>query len=236
MKRLKHHFTIGKASEVTGPQVDCWLFDPPYNVGFRYNAVRDDLAWSDYEALIGQACANMAAHTDEGHLWMVNYPVQSARLLPVIEAQGWTLHQWLTWTYPSNVGHSKARFTKASRSILWFTRGDPFINVRATTQPFKNPNDRRIKALIASGREGTAHYDHWPINLRKNVSKGYRGWANQLPVELVSRIVQTSTQRGGVVGDLMAGSGTLLEVAGPLGRRVWMNDIDPEALTHWENL
>ena len=35
---------------------------------------------------------------------------------------------------------------------------------------------------------------------------------------------------------IMAGSGTLLEVAGPLERYVWMNDIDPIALKKWETL
>lgn len=236
MIESRNHFTIGDASQVNGPEVNCWIFDPPYNIGYKYGAVRDDLEWSEYEALIRESVKNMAKHTKEGHLWMINYAVQSARLLEVIEAEGWVLHQWLTWTYPTNVGHSESRFTKASRAILWFTKGTPYFDVRATIQPYKNPNDRRIKQKMAEGNMGTAHYDHWMINLRKNDSKGYRSWFNQLPIDLVSRIIQTCTQKGDVVGDLMAGSGTTLEVAGPLLRGVWLNDLDENAMEHWQTL
>ena len=217
--------------------VKTWIFDPPYNIGFKYNSnVNDSLSWVDYYSLIQESVANMFNHTDEGHLFMVNYPEQSARLLPIIESTGWIFKQWITWVYPSNVGHSKRQFTKASRVITWFVKGEPEYNIRATVQPFKNPNDKRIKERIANGQKGVAHYDWWNINMRKNVSKGYAGWANQLPLELVERIILSTTKEGEYVGDLMAGAGTTLEACNKLNRLCWLNDIDERALEIWEKL
>ena len=221
----------------TGLDVNCWIFDPPYNIGFNYNSsVKDNLSLMDYFSLIEESVTNMFNHTNEGHLFMINYPEQSARLLPIIESTGWGFKQWISWVYPSNVGHSKKQFTKASRVITWFVKGEPEYNIRATLQPFKNPNDKRIKERIANGQKGVAHYDWWEINIRKNVSKGHAGWANQLPRELVERIILTSTKKGDMVGDLMAGAGTTLEVAVPLERKCWINDIDPRSKAIWNNL
>ena len=232
--------TIDDARSVTlEPKliIKSWIFDPPYNIGFKYNSnVNDSLSLTDYSSLIQESVANMFNHTDEGHLFMINYPEQTARLLPIIESTGWEFKQWITWVYPSNVGHSKKRFTRGSRVMSWFVKGEPEYDIRATIQPFKNPNDKRIKERIANGQKGVAHYDWWKINMRKNVSKGYAGWANQLPLELVERIILTSTKEGEYVGDLMAGAGTTLEACNKLNRLCWLNDIDERALSIWEGI
>ena len=37
----------------TGLDVNCWIFDPPYNIGFNYNSsVKDNLSLMDYFSLI----------------------------------------------------------------------------------------------------------------------------------------------------------------------------------------
>lgn len=219
------------------PPVKCWIFDPPYNIGYNYGSkVNDSLSWNDYSSMIQKSVNNMYLKTEEGHLFMINYPIQTSRLLHVIESAGWNLKQWITWVYPSNVGHSKKKFTTASRVITWFVKGDPDYNIRATLQPFKNPNDKRIKERISNGQSGVAHYDWWHINMRKNVSKGYAGWANQLPLELVERIILTATNDNDLVGDIMAGGGTTLEACIKLNRYCWMNDIDERALDIWREI
>lgn len=229
--------TTSGVLEQSIPPVKCWVFDPPYNIGYKYGSkVNDSLSWNDYSSMIQKSVNNMYLNTEEGHLFMINYPIQTSRLLHVIESTGWNLKQWITWVYPSNVGHSKKKFTTASRVITWFVKGNPDYNIRATLQPFKNPNDKRIKERIANGQRGVAHYDWWHINMRKNVSKGYAGWANQLPLELVERIILTTTNDNDLVGDMMAGGGTTLEACIKLNRYCWMNDIDERALDIWREI
>ena len=177
-------FTIGNATKITTLErdVNLWIFDPPYNIGYRYKKVGDSLPWNEYEDLISKSCLNMLKHSHHNaSLVMINYPSQSARLLPIIEDSGWTLHQMIAWVYPSNIGMSKKKFTTASRAVLWFVKGEPKTYIDRVLQPYKNPNDKRIKERIANGSKGVHLYDWWNINLRKNTSKGFVGWYNQLP-------------------------------------------------------
>ena len=237
MSRL---FSIADALslKVTPPRVRTWLFDPPYNIGYHYGGkVSDRRSASDYEEWIGSNAVVMAELSeDDAHLFLVIYPDTAYRLIEPIQKAGWRLNQWLTWVYPSNIGHSKKRFTRASRAVIWFTRGEPETFMRSVQQPYRNPTDRRIKQHIANGRTGVNLYDYWEINLRKNVSKGYAGWFNQLPFELVNRIVLTTTKEDEWVGDLMAGGGTLHEVGITCDRHAFLNDIDERALEIWEGI
>ena len=213
-----------------------WVFDPPYNIGYDYGGVITDRSKS-YESDIRSIAVNMRLHSKyHANMFLVIYPTIAARLLPVIESAGWTLKQWITWVYPSNIGMSNSRCTTASRAILWFTYGEPDTYMKAVQQPYKNPNDKRIRERIANGSKGVNFYDWWEINLRKNVSKGFKGYFNQLPVELVRRMILLTTEEGEWVGDLTAGAGTTLEVAKEIGRSCWLNDINTECLEIWRGI
>ena len=117
--------------------------------------------------------------------------------------------------------------------MIWFTKGEPLVNIKAVKGEYKNPNDKRIKERIAKGH-APALMDWWSINLRKNTSKGHRSYANQLPYELVKRCILTTSNEGDIIGDCMAGSGTTLEVSKDFNRGTWLNDINPNSLELWE--
>jgi len=217
--------------------VKMWLFDPPYNIGFKYDAIKDNKSKNEYEDFIFKTCKNMLSRScDNSSMFFVNYPEIAARLLHIIESSGWVLHQWITWVYPSNIGVSKYKFTRASRAVLWFTKGKPDINMKGVQQPYKNPNDKRVKELIENGSKGVNLYDYWEVNLRKNVSKGFKGYSNQLPVELIKRMILTTTHENDVVADLNAGAGSLYEVSKEYNRGCHLMDINPLCLKIWEGI
>lgn len=232
-------FHIGQSIEnmqLRKPDVQTWIFDPPYNVGFKYDNVKDNLPLEQYQVQMQQTARTMFEHTREGgSMFLIHYTIPAARLIPLFEQVGWIMHQWITWVYPHNMGMSKQRFTHGSRAVLWFSKGKPYVDIKAVPGVFKNPNDKRIKQRIAQGH-APALMDWWEINLRKNTSPGHRGYANQLPIELVKRCILTTTREGDLVGDCMAGSGTTLEVASQHGRYSWLNDINPNCLELWEGL
>jgi DNA modification methylase len=234
-----NQFEIGDLTDATpNNKITTWLFDPPYNINFKYSSkVKDNLTPDQYRKFILNACNKMFDNSkDNASLFIVHRAEIISRYLSEIESTGWELNQWITWVYNTNTGHSKSRFTRASRVVLWFVKGDPEVNNKAVIQPYKNPNDKRIKELISKGRKGVALYDWWNINLRKNVSKGFANWFNQLPYELVRRVVLTSSKEGDFIGDLTAGAGTLLEVGINCNRNVYLNDIDGDALPLWRGL
>jgi DNA modification methylase len=238
--RLPHVFNTGSSLDniktIENP-VQTWIFDPPYNIGFEYAAgVDDNMTERQYERFIEENCRLMFEKTKEGgSMFLIHFMIPTARLLPIIERSGWDVHQWITWFYPHNMGMSKQRFTHGSRAVLWFSKGKPKVNIKAVHGQYKNPNDKRIKKRMAEGHF-PALMDWWDINLRKNVSKGHRGYANQLPYELVKRCILTTTDPEDIVGDCMAGSGTTLEVAKDFNRYVWLNDLNPAGVEMWEGL
>ena len=233
-------FTLGSADFVFDSKrwMRTWIFDPPYNIGFRYSSgTNDRMSVEDYHSFIEGSVKNMRVFSKkDANLFLVIYPEAAARLLPVIERSGWKLKQWLSWVYPSNIGMSHNKATTAHRAILWFTIGIPPSYMKSVQQPYRNPKDKRIQKRIAEGAAGVNLYDWWEVNLRKNVSKGFKGYYNQLPTEIVRRMILLTTEEGEWVGDLTAGAGTTWEVAKPLNRNCWLNDTNEECLAIWEGI
>lgn len=219
-------------------KVKTWVFDPPYNVNFKYGAkVKDNKSLEEYKDFIFKAAQNMFNNSQENaNMFHINYPEQASRTLEDLERAGWKFKQWISWVYPSNMGMSKNKCTTAHRAVLWMVKGDPKPNMKAILQPFKNPNDKRIKKRIAEGHEGTHLYSWWNVNMRKNVSRGYKGWFNQLPYELIRRMILLTTNEGDVVGDLMAGGCSTYEVAKDLNRASLCFDIDEKSKIMWDDV
>ena len=207
-------------------EVNTWIVDPPYNIGFDYGENFKD-SFTDYPSFIHDISKGMYEKTtDEGSFFFIHYPEDCARLLKVIEKAGWVLHQWISWVYPSNIGMSKKRFTTASRAVLWFSKGIPKFKHHVKGE-YKNPTDARIKERIKQGHAPPL-YDWWHINMCKNVSKDYAGYFNQIPYELLKRLILNTTEEGDTVGDCCAGSGSVLLAALKLKRNSIGFDINPE--------
>jgi DNA modification methylase len=83
-------------------------------------------------------------------------------------------------------------------------------------QPYRNPDDARIKKLTANGSEGAALADWWEIELVRNVSSEKVDYPCQTPLEVMRRII-TITPHARIV-DPFAGVGSTLHAAKALGR------------------
>jgi DNA modification methylase len=216
--------------------VQTWIVDPPYNIGFNYHSdFSDKMTKQDYSDLHYDFLELAHDSSKDGaSFFLINYPEIIAEYYHTILESSWNVHQWITWVYPSNIGMSKNKFTRASRTVLWLTKGKPFIDIKAVQQPYKNPNDKRVKKMIENGSTGTNLYDWQEINLCKNVSKDKNDYVNQIPQELLNRLILTTSQKGDLIADLMCGSGSTVVAADKLGRNGWGCDINPNLLPIWE--
>ena len=177
---------------------------------------------------IADACYEAA--DDDAHLFMIHYPQDFAKMWPRLTKK-WKFHQWITWAYPANFGHSTKKWTNASRTVLWLVKGDPEFYGERVVQPYRNPTDRRIKKLIhEEGQIGTHLYNWWVVNLCKNVSKDKREYSNQIPEELLERIILSTTNTGDLVADPFSGTFSTSRTAMRLGRRAWGCDLNPEVI------
>ncbi len=218
-----HHLdAIEGLRKLQAGSVQLVFTDPPYNIGVEYGDVREDsMSREEYRDFCWRWLSECErALCDGGSLYVMQYPEVCAEWVPMLEKLNLTLRRWLTWVYPSNVGQSQRNWTRASRAVLFATKGDDYtFNPYADPQPFRNPDDARIRELIESGRDGVTPYDWWEFNLVKNVSSEKTKWENQLPLALVERIVKTSSNANDIVLDPFMGSGTTAEAATKNGRR-----------------
>lgn len=192
--------------EIGYPQNSLTITDPPYNQKYHYSTFKDNLKENEYLDLLSaiqKPCV------------IIHYPEETINLLPKVFGK---CEQVVTWVYNSNTG-------KQSRLISWWGCRPDF---RKVIQPYKNPNDKRIKQRIADGKLGGKLYDWWEINQVKNVSKEKTRHPCQIPEELISRIILTTAIPGSLIVDPFAGSGTTLKVANDLGFDALGYEIDKE--------
>lgn len=168
--------------------------DPPYNIGMSYDGFRDNLSAEDYAELIRLTCRRpcVIIHYVEG-------------ICSISSMFGASPDRVVAWVYQTNM-------TRNWRAIAWWGCKPDFARL---TQPYKNPNDKRIQRRIASGSKGARLYDWWNVNLVKNVSRDKTEHPCQIPVEVIRRILKITDCR--FVIDPFCGSGTTLLAARRLG-------------------
>jgi len=171
------------------------ITDPPYNQGYAYNQYKDRMSEPEYIELLSKIPVPCV---------IIHYPEETINLLP--KALNVKCEQVVSWVYNSNTG-------KQHRLISWWGCKPDFRKIR---QPYKNLNDKRIKARIAAGKTGAKLYDWWEINQVKNVSKEKTAHPCQIPEEVIRRIILTTAKPGETIIDVFAGSGTTLKVANEL--------------------
>lgn len=254
-----HMLIAGNSAEILqhfpDESIDLIFTDPPYNAKLEYGKTyKDNLAWKDYYK---QALTWFAEYgrilKKSGSVYLMNYPEVNARLLPYLEDEvNLKLQRWITWHYPTNIGHSHKNFTRSQRSILFLTKSRSYTFNRAKVlQPFKNENVGKIKERIKRGIKGRGAYDMLSfldlvemryvekdmspfdvhdVNLLKNVSKNRLNGEHpcQLPFELIRRFIEVSTKPGDVVLDPFAGTYSTSLVADTLGRNSIGVEINPK--------
>ena len=172
---------------------DLIITDPPYNIGYNYPDYNDIMNEDEYINLLnnmeGLPCV------------VIHYP--EAIVNQVSEALG-HVNKIVSWCYNNN-GSSKAH-----RSIAFYNIIPDFKKVK---QPYKNPNDKRIKKLIDNGSEGCRLYDWFSdIQMIKNVNKEKcKDFTNQIPIKLLERIILLSSNEGDVILDPFFGSGSIYQ-------------------------
>lgn len=163
--------------------------DPPFNVKLKYSSYNDNLPENKYYEWIGgifSMCPSVVVHYSES-------------LYKLAFQMGKFPERVISWVFNSNQ-------MRQHRDIAFFGVKPNFNQVR---QPYKNPNDKRIKERIARGITGSKLYDWWNINQVKNVSKGKNGINHPcvMPLEVMKNIVGI-LPKDKVIVDPFMGSGT----------------------------
>lgn len=181
--------------------------DPPYNIRYKYNQYEDNLSDEEYVDMIGRLRGFPLA--------IIHYPEESMRyFVPALGIPG----EVNVWCYNSNLPG------RHSRLINYYNMNPNYNNVK---QPYKNPNDKRVKKLIENGSKGTRSYDWFSdIQMVKNVSKKDYNHPCPVPVKLMERIILLSTNVGDTIVDPFMGIGTTGIACMNTGRKFIGFEID----------
>lgn len=170
--------------------------DPPFNIGYHYDGYNDCMPESEYWfMLVSVTCMTPSV--------VVHYP-EALHKLSIAKEEA--PKRVVSWVYNSNT-------SKQHRDIAYYGITPDFKRI---TQPYKNPNDKRIRKLIERGRTGARLYDWWNVDQVKNVNKDKTAHPCQMPLEVMRRAVGVLPDGIGVI-DPFCGSGTTLAACKILG-------------------
>ena len=178
---------------------DYIITDPPYNIGYNYVDYKDKMSSEDYIEMLSilKPYKSVVIHYPEEFMGDVGKAFNKPE-------------RCVSWCYNSNQ-------PRQHRMLCWFNCSPDFKKVG---QPYKNPKDKRVKKLIEQGREARL-YDWWDdIQIIKNVSKEEcKDFTNQIPIELLERIIKLTTKEGDTILDPFFGSGSLYFACKNIGRK-----------------
>lgn len=180
--------------------------DPPFNIGYKYGKYKDNMVQDDYFSMLVEV-------TELTPSVIIHYPEALHRLS---FEKGEMPERVVSWVYNSNTA-------KQHRDIAFYGVVPDFKKVG---QPYKNPNDKRVKKLIEQGKKARL-YDWWNVNQVKNVSKDKTAHPCQMPLEVMENIIGALPDGVGVI-DPFAGSGTTCVACEKLGVPFIGYEIDPD--------
>jgi len=181
--------------------------DPPYNINFKYGEYDDNQSKDEYIDMISRFKGLKTC--------IIHYPEETMKY--IVPALG-VPDEVNVWCYNSNLPG------RQSRLINYYGVVPDYNKVK---QPYKNPNDKRIKQRIADGSTGTRSYDWFSdIQLVKNVSKKKYPHPCPVPVKLMERIILLTTNIGDTIIDPFMGSGTTAIACLNTGREFVGFEID----------
>ena len=138
--------------------IDLIITDPPYNKGLDYGKFNDSKPWVEYYQWLKEKLVDIPRIlSKKGSLYLISYPEINARLLPFLEEElGLNYRRWITWHYPTNIGHSSKNYTRSQRAILFLTKtkNDYVFNRENLIQHYKNPTAPVIRKRLAEGSKG----------------------------------------------------------------------------------
>ena len=223
-------------------KVDLSFLDPPFNQDKAYNAWDDNLPPERYWEWMRDVCAKVYALTsDGGAIYFMQREKNTEFVLQCLRATGWTFQNLIIWKKKTSAVPGTKRFGKHYQVIAFATKGKtPRVFHRLRIDPplpadYKHAreNGMFVTDVWDDIRELTSGYFAGDEALRD--ADGNRLHKQQAPIQLLLRIILSSTNPGDVVLDPFAGSGTTLVVAEQLRRKSIGIELDSQNVTLIEN-
>lgn len=239
---LHESCTTALEDERITSKIDLAFLDPPFNQDKAYNAWDDNLPPAKYWEWMHEICAKVYTLTsDGGAIYFMQREKNAEFVLQCLRDTGWTFQNLIIWKKKTSAVPGLKRFGKHYQVIAFATKGKtPRVFHRLRIDPplpagYKHAreNGMFVTDVWDDIRELTSGYFAGDEALRD--AAGNRLHKQQAPIQLLLRIILSSTDPGDVVLDPFAGSGTTLVVAEQLGRHAIGIELDSHNVTLIQN-
>ena len=239
---LHENCTAALDSSDFASKIDLSFLDPPFNQDKAYNAWDDNMPPEKYWEWMRDICAKVYALTsDGGAIYFMQREKNTEFVLKCLRDAGWTFQNLIIWKKKTSAVPGTKRFGKHYQVIAFATKGrTPRVFHRLRIDPplpadYKHAreNGMFVTDVWDDIRELTSGYFAGDEALRD--ADGNRLHKQQTPIQLLLRIILSSTNPDDVVLDPFAGSGTTLVVAEQLGRKSVGIELDSQNVRLIEN-
>jgi DNA modification methylase len=233
---------IDLMGQIEAGTIDLVFADPPFNIGYEYDAYHDKqdpdeyIAWS--RAWIAEVHRVLKPG---GTFWLAIGDDYAAELKVAAEHQiGFATRSWVVWYYTFGVNCTR-KFSRSHAHLLHFVKDENNFTFNAEDPQVRVPSARAlVYADKRANPAGRLPDDTWilrPQDLQEGFQPADDTWYSarvagtfkerqgfhgcQMPEQLLARIIRVSSNPGDIVLDPFAGSGTTLAVAKKLGRQ-WL--------------
>lgn len=229
---------VGGMAKLDAGVVDLAFADPPFNIGYEYDAYDDRLESEKYLDWCRQWTGEVVRLLKpSGTFWLAIGDEYAAELKVMLQREhGLCCRSWVVWYYTFGV-NCKYKFSRSHAHLFHMVKDAK--NFTFNAEAIRVPSARQL--VYGDGRANPAGRlpdDTWilrpqdfPDGFRADEDTWYfprvcgtfkerTGWHGcQMPEQLLGRILRACSREGELVLDPFAGSGTTLAVAKKLGRR-----------------
>lgn len=218
------------------------FLDPPFNQNKEYNFHEDNMEEEDYWNWMELVCKKIYELTVEGGaIYFMQREKNTDYVIQTLRKTGWTFQNLIIWNKLTSAIPSKYRYSKKYQIIAFCTKGDrplTFNNLRyepplLAMHEYERETGMYVTDIWDDIRELTSGYFAGDEAIRvKNgkffTKEGERFHKQQSPIELLTRIILSSSQVGDYVLDPFAGTGVTAVVAKQLNRNFISIELDPK--------
>lgn len=218
---------------VVNNNIDLTFLDPPFNQDKDYNEWDDDMPEEKYWGWLRGICTKVHHLTSKGGaIYFMQREKNTEHVLQCLRESGWIFQNLIVWKKKTSAVPGLGRYGKHYQIIAFGTKGErPRMFHRLRINPplpvgykYERENGMYVTDVWDDIREMTSGYFAGDEALRDK--QGNRLHKQQSPIQLLFRIILSSTNPGDVVLDPFAGTGTTLVVAHQLGRQAVGIEID----------
>jgi len=194
---------------------DLTYLDPPFNQNKSYNSHNDKMDPVEYWDWMKVVCNKIYDKTvSGGSIYFMQREKNAKEVMRVLEDANWKFQNLIIWKKKSSAVPGNNKYGKHYQIIIFATKGkvpkvfnklriDPPLLV---TEKYQRPNGMYVTDVWDDIRELTSGYFAGEEPLR--LPNGERSHIQQSPIQLLLRIILSSSKPGDFVFDPFCGTST----------------------------